>query len=84
MIEPFMNHNVAITITGAIRGTSSEKRFQELGLEFLKSGRWLRKLYLFYKIFHENSPLYLFKLILPNRNICLCYKKFSKKQNLEF
>ena len=34
--------NAAIAITGAIRGTSSEKLFQELGLESLKSRRWLR------------------------------------------
>ena len=51
MIEPLMNHftknlefilyNAAIALTVAIRGTSSEKLFQELGLESLKSGRWL-------------------------------------------
>ena len=29
-------YSAAITITGAIRGTSSEKLFQELGLETLK------------------------------------------------
>ena len=51
MTEPLMNHftknlesilyNAAIALTVAIRGTSSEKLFQELGLESLKSGRWL-------------------------------------------
>ena len=59
-----IQYNAAIAITGAIRGTSSEKLFQELGLESLKSRRWLRKLCLFYKIFHEKSPSYLFQLIL--------------------
>ena len=50
--------NAAIVITGAIRGTSSKKLFQELGLEPLKSRRWFRKLCLFYKIFHEKiSPI---------------------------
>ena len=47
-----VQYNSAIAITGAIRGTSSEKLFQEVGLESLKSRRWLRKLCLFYKIFH--------------------------------
>ena len=47
-----VQYNAAIAITGAIRGTSSEKLFQELGLESLKSRLWLRKLCLFYKIFH--------------------------------
>ena len=37
----FILYNAAITLTVAIRGTSSEKLFQELGLESLKSGRWL-------------------------------------------
>ena len=40
---------------------------QELGLESLKSRRWLRKLYHFYKIINEKSPSYLFNLI-PNFN----------------
>ena len=44
-----------------------EKLFQELGLETLKSRRWFKKLYLFYKILHK-SPSYLFKLIPENNN----------------
>ena len=52
----FIRYNTAIAITGAIRDTSSEKVFQELCLESLKSRRWLRKLYLFYKIFQEKFP----------------------------
>ena len=38
-----IQYNAAIAITGTIRGTSSEKLFQELGLEILKSRRWFRK-----------------------------------------
>ena len=41
-----IQYNAAIAITGAIRGTSSEKLFQELGFESLKSRRWLRKLFI--------------------------------------
>ena len=59
--------NACLTITGAIRGTSSEKLYQELGLESLKSRRWFRKLCHFYKILNEKSPSYLFDLI-PNLN----------------
>ena len=61
-----LQYNAAIAITGAIRGTSSEKLFQELGLETLKSRRWLRKLCLFYKLIKEKSPAYLFQLIPEN------------------
>ena len=49
------------------KSTSTEKIYQELGLESLKSRRWFRKLYHFYKMFNEKSPSYLFKLI-PNFN----------------
>ena len=56
-----------MAITGAIRGTSTEKIYQELGLESLKSRRWFRKLCYFYKIFNDKSPSYLFNLI-PNFN----------------
>ena len=37
-----IQYNAAIAITGAIRGTSSENFYQELGLESLRSRRWLK------------------------------------------
>ena len=43
----FIQYNTVIGVTGAIRGTSSKKIFQEGDLESLKSKRWLRKLCLF-------------------------------------
>ena len=58
-----IQYNACFVITGAIRGTSTEKLYQELGLESVKSRRWFRKLCHFYKIFNEKSPSYLFKLI---------------------
>ena len=64
-----IQYNAHIVITGARRGPSSEKLFQELGLESLQSRRWFRKLCLFYKFFHEESPWHLFQLIPPNNNI---------------
>ena len=62
-----IQYNACLTITGAIRGTLTEKIYQELGLESLKSRRWFRKLCHFYKIFNDKSPSYLFNLI-PNFN----------------
>ena len=62
-----IQYNACLAITGAIRGTSTEKIYQELGLESLKSRRWFRKLCHFYKIFNDKSPSYLFNLI-PNFN----------------
>ena len=37
-------YNPALEITGAIRGSSREKLYQELGLETLQQRRWYRKL----------------------------------------
>ena len=39
-----VQHNAALAITGTIRGTSREKRYQELGLESLRKRRWYKKL----------------------------------------
>ena len=50
-------------ITGAIRGTTKEKLYQELGLESLQLRRWYRKLGMFYNIYENKSPQYLFELI---------------------
>ena len=57
----FIQYNAAIAITGTIRGISSEKLFQELRLETLKSRRWFRKLYLFYK-----NCIYFIKYFILN------------------
>ena len=58
-----IQYNACLAITGAIRGTSEEKLYQELGLETLQLRRWYRKPGMFYKIFKSESPQYLFKLI---------------------
>ena len=49
--------------SGAIRGTSREKLYQELGLESLRDRRWMRRLCYFYKIVTTQSPLYLFNYL---------------------
>ena len=58
-----IQYNASFEITGAIRGTSRDKLYQELGLESLKNRRWYRKLTTFYKIFTEQPPPYLYNLI---------------------
>ena len=51
-IESFL-YNAALAITGAIRGSSTEKIYHELGLESLKHRRWYRKLCFLYKILKD-------------------------------
>ena len=54
-----IQYNACLAITGAIRGTSMEKLYQELGLESFQLRRWYRKLGMFYKIYKSKSPQYL-------------------------
>ena len=57
-----IQYNACLVLSGAIRGSSRENLYQELGLESLQSRRWYRKHCLFYKLFKENKPVYLFNL----------------------
>ena len=40
-----LQYDAALAITGCIRGTSKEKLYNELGLEYLSQRRWMRKLW---------------------------------------
>ena len=61
-----VQYNVCLAITGAIRGTSRERFYHELGLETLNNRRWSRKLFFFHKIIEGFSPSYLQKIL------CFC------------
>ena len=65
-LESFQ-YKAALAITGAIKGSSTEKVYEELGLETLKLRRWYRKMCLLYKILKSKSPSYLFNSI-PKSN----------------
>ena len=58
-----VQHKAARLITGAIQSTSQEKLLDELGLETLKSLRWLRRLCCMYKTINIGIPKYLTNLI---------------------
>ena len=58
-----IQYNASLAITGAIRGTSKEKPYQELGFESLQQKRWFRKLCTFYKIYKNQSTSYFYNLI---------------------
>ena len=73
-------YNAALAITGAIRGSSKEKLYQELGFEYLSSRRWLRKLCIFYRTVRNKSPGYLYKYILPGERAYLTRNSKNIKQ----
>ena len=60
-----VQYNACLAITGAIKGTSRERLYEELGLETLRDRRWYRKLVLFFNIFKGEAPLYLKNLLPP-------------------
>ena len=63
-----VQYNAALAITGAIRGSSRDKLYHELGLESLHD-RWYRKFCFYYKICHKNCPMYLtefFPIVEPS------------------
>ena len=58
-----LQYNACLAITGAIRGSSREKIYQELGFESLQQRRWYRELCTFCKVFKNKSLRYLFNII---------------------
>ena len=58
-----VQYHAALAITGAIRGISKEKLYQELPLEYLRNRRWLRRMSYLYKIISTRSPPYLYELV---------------------
>ena len=63
-----VQYNAALAITGAIKGTSRERLYKELGLESLCDRRWYHRLVLFFNIVNGNSPDYL-RSTLPGAHV---------------
>ena len=53
-----VQYSAALAVTGAWRGTSRDKLYDELGWESLNFRRWSRRLILFYKIVNNLTPDY--------------------------
>ena len=53
-----VQYSAALAVTGAWRGTSREKLYNELGWESLNLRRWSRRLVMFYKIVNNVTPEY--------------------------
>ena len=64
-----VQHNAALAITGAIKGTSQLKIYNELGIKSLKFRRWFRRLCVFFKIKTTKISKYLYELIPTESHI---------------
>ena len=60
-----VQYSAALAVTGAWRGTSREKLYNELGWESLNLRRWSRRLALFFKIVNNLTPEYTRQPIPP-------------------
>ena len=78
-----IQYNAALALTGAIRCSSREKLYQELGLESLQLRRRYRKLCCFYKIYNKQAQGYLTELI-PTRNEAYQARHFANIPYLSF
>ena len=72
-----IQYNAALAITGAIRGTSKERIYQELGLESLRNRRWFHRLCVIFKVIKYGLPSYLFAM-LPQ----FAFSRNSERNNL--
>ena len=62
-----VQYNAALAITGASRGTSRDRLYQELGLESLSDRRWYHRLVHIFKIVKGFCPQYLVSLLPPKQ-----------------
>ena len=62
-------YSAALAVTGAWRGTSRKRLYDELGCQTLYHRRWYRRLCHFFKSIRSHSPEYLFSEIPPERHV---------------
>ena len=60
-----VQYSAALTVTGAWKGTSRERLYEELGWKSLDCQRWARRLTLVYKIVNRLTPAYMSHAIPP-------------------
>ena len=56
-----VHYDAELAITGTIKGSSHEKLYQKLGLEYYYRRSWARRLCLLYKVFSTGRPSYIQK-----------------------
>ena len=60
-------YSAALAVSGAWRGTNTDKIYEKLGWEIFYYRRWYRRLCHFYKLQNDQRPLYLYNEIPQER-----------------
>ena len=76
-----VQYSAALAVTGAWRGTSRVKIYEELGWETLSHRRWVHRLGLFYKFIHNLSPKYTREPI-SFRNVAYTFRDSTPLVNI--
>ena len=58
-----VQYNASLFITSAKTGTSRERLYHDIGLEFLSDGKWSRKFFFFHKVVKRFSTWYLQEIL---------------------
>ena len=62
-----VQYQAALAVTGAWRGSSRSKLYEELGWESLSDRRWCRRILQIHKILNNKTPSYLQTKLPPRR-----------------
>ena len=82
--------NMAVAITGTIKGSFHEKLCQKLGLGYFYRRRWAKRMCLLYKVFSTGHPSYIYDLLPSMRsfrrhvnsfNMVSCKSEFKNSFN---
>ena len=76
-----VQYTASLAVTGAWRGTSRQRLYEELGWESLYERRWYRRLCHFFKLNLTHSPEYLFSLIPPERKYPMVFGTLMSTHN---
>ena len=71
-------YSAALAVSGAWRGTNTDKIYEELGWEILYYRRWYRHLCYFYKLQSDQRPLYLYNEIPQERTFSYNFTKTKR------
>ena len=63
-----VQYQASLPVIGAFQGTLRESLYRELGLEWLQTRRWYRKMIFFYKILNGLARKYLFDILPVSKN----------------
>ena len=76
-----VQYSAALPVSGAWKGTNTDRIYEELGWEPLYYHRWQRRLTHFYKLITTHSPSYLYEYVLQCREVSYNLRPNSNYEN---